>query len=111
MRYAIGMSKIDPSTKMISSPYLMCLNYQCEIEANVNIGKQLSGCRLLIMDTPNGSTIQYLRRKYKEKGMSFYPIKIDSLNFPYHLSKQKHIAYVDSIEKATYLFILGTRRH
>ena len=43
--------------------------------------------------------------------MSFYPIKIDSLNFPYHLSKQKNIAYVDGIEKATYLFILGTRRH
>ena len=54
MRYAIGMSKIDPSTKMISSPYLMCLNYQRKIEANVNIGKQLNGCRLLIMDTPNG---------------------------------------------------------
>ena len=67
MRYAIGMTIVDPKTKKVSSPYLF------------------------IFARGNDATfaLDSVRNLLKIAGANFYLLKIDSFNFPYQISNDK----------------------
>ena len=94
MRYAIGMTKINKNTKQTSPPYLVCIDktndYNFSFE--INIFRQMKNQKLVIVNTEKEGKklMDFLRlHGYKQGGISFYLLKIDSLNFPYFISNER----------------------
>lgn len=91
MRYAIGLTIIDPKTQKVSSPYLITYDEKTQtIVPIINNFKNLKGKKLIFVDQKD-SDIQLLsvRNLLKMKGANFYLLKIDSFNFPYQISNDK----------------------
>lgn len=91
MRYAIGMTIVDPKTKKVSSPYLLIYDEKTQtLVPMINNFKNLKG-KKLIFARGNDATfaLDSVRNLLKIAGANFYLLKIDSFNFPYQISNDK----------------------
>lgn len=92
MRYAIGMTIVDPKTKKVSSPYLLIYDEKTQtLVPMINNFKNLKGKNLIFASDKRYATFALLniRNLLKITGSNFYLLKIDSLNFPYQISNDK----------------------
>lgn len=108
MRYTIGCTYIDQFTKKVSAPYLVCINQDYKIVFNVNSIKYLINESIFVLSSNNvDKVLKYLRKKYC--GYNFYPLKIDSLNFPYKLTLYSDYYQIGNNQCADICKIVGTK--
>lgn len=89
MRYAIGYTYIDKETNFVSRPYLLTLSKNNVFDLKIDIFSEIKNERLIVVPTVEfgKNLIQTLKKTTNKKG-NFYLLKIDSLNFPYQISKR-----------------------
>lgn len=99
MRYAIGYTFINEETNFVSRPYLLTISKNNVFDLKIDKFSEIKNERLVVVPTVEfgKNLMQTLKKLQVQKG-NFYLLKIDSLNFPYQISKK--IYYLSS--KNTY---------
>ena len=93
MRYAIGCTYTDPKTKITSSPYLVTYDpHSKKFDLTLNQYVKLNGKQIVYIENLNIANTMIALVKFsmlKYSNYKYYLLKIDSLNFPYKISKNK----------------------